>query len=1414
MKQEITANQEYHFEVSWEVCNMVGGIYTVVSTKALSMSRIYGDKYILIGPDLWRKSESHPEFVEDNRLFKSWRQKAKNEGLRIKVGRWKIEGNPIVILVDFTTLIKEKDRIFSELWEQYKLNSISGQWDYIEPALFGYASGRVIESFILHSSSVREYSIAHFHEWMTGTGLLYLKNRMPQVGSIFTTHATVLGRCIAGNNLPLYGEMDSYQPEELARHFNVSSKYSLEKCSAQYADCFTTVSAITAKECRHFLGKPVDLITPNGFEPDITPNDEEYVTLQQSARSKLLQVARAVVGQSINNDALLVGISGRYEFKNKGVDVFIEALNTLKHKYNNNRELVAFILIPAGNDGVNAEMQHNIEQPEATIIPGNNITTHNLIDYDNDPAIKAIRQFNLTNDSESKVKIVFVPCYLNGNDGVFNMSYYNILVGLDLSIFPSYYEPWGYTPMESVAFRVPTITTTLAGFGLWVKDNYEDNPLGIKVIFRDDTNTESVVEDIAFSIDSHLNMSAEETMRSRESALDVSKIALWDNFIKHYQTAFDISLSKASERLKVVSVSSIERLEYFECEPVINDPHWVSVVIHKSIPDKLIALEELSKNMWWCWNEDAMELFNMIDCIKWGETENNPIALLDSISMTRYKELENDREFTDKLSAVYSRFKDYMLKKDSMSGVGVAYLCMEYALHASLKIYSGGLGVLAGDYLKEASDKSVKIAAVGLLYRYGYFTQQISKKGEQETRYEAQDFMKLPIIPMMDENHNWHTVSLPFPGRVVYARLWRVDVGRIELYLLDTDFEDNLPEDRTITHHLYGGDLENRLKQELVLGFGGVEALRQLGIDAKIYHYNEGHAAFAGLKRLEHYINDENLTFTEAMEVVRSSSLFTTHTPVPAGHDYFTENMLRGYISHFAEELKISWEQLISLGRSNPNDITEKFSMSFLAAKMSQEINGVSRLHGDVTKDIFKPLWQGYFPEELHVSYVTNGVHYPTWSAPEWKDVCNELFGEDFVNHHYDKSCFNKIYDVDDSKIVSIRQVLRGRLIEKIKDRVESCKSLSYFTPRQCTEINENLRDDVLTIGFARRFATYKRAHLLFSDLDKLNEIVNNPERPVQFIYAGKAHPADHAGQDLIKKIIEISKMPQFIGRIIFLPNYDMSLAKYLISGVDVWMNTPTRPLEASGTSGEKAAMNGVMHLSVLDGWWVEGYSPDAGWMLPQERMYENQTYQDELDAETLYNIIENDITKVFYDKNMDGVSEKWIEYIKNTIAKVASEFTTNRMLGDYENKYYIPMGERSRMLVKDNYALALNIAQWKQKVLQQWQSVELVDYSFPSNSDKVLAIGSTYTADIVLDIGELSAQDVGVELVMCESVSDKLSIKQTFEFEVTKEEYGRAHYHVQVVAEYPGLIQLAIRIYPKNELLPHRQDFALVKWL
>ena len=844
-----------------------------------------------------------------------------------------------------------------------------------------------------------------------------------------------------------------------------------------------------------------------------------------------------------------------------------------------------------------------------------------------------------------------------------------------------------------------------------------------------------------------------------------------------------------------------------------NQPSWNSVVVSRHLPEKLKDLEVLSRNLWWCWNESAKDLFKLVDASLWESTNNNPIEMLGRVSTSRYRELEHDNKFLAELGRVMDEFNGYMALKKDRKDPSIAYFCMEYGLDTSLKIYSGGLGILAGDYLKETSDMNVNLVGIGLLYRFGYFTQLLSAQGAQVSKYDPQDFMKIPASPVLDENNNWVTVSVNLPGRALTARVWRVDVGRTELYLLDTDFEANSPEDRQVTYHLYGGNWENRLKQELLLGIGGIRALRKMGIHMSVYHCNEGHAAFVGLERIREYVQVDGLNFNEALEIVRSSSLFTTHTPVPAGHDAFDEGMLRNYIGHFPQRIGIDWDTLMGMGRMNPGDHNEKFSMSALAANISQEINGVSWLHGKVSQEILAPMWTGYLPEENHVTYVTNGVHYPTWAAPVWKEIHAKVFGPEFATHHYDKKCFEGIYQVPDDTIWETRNTLRTRLIGEIKNRLNDPIMSVHYTPRQIVTIKETLRDDVLTVGFARRFATYKRAHLLFRDLDRLNEIVNNPAHPVQFIFAGKAHPADSAGQDLIKMIVDVSKRPEFIGKIVFVPNYDITLAKYLVQGVDVWMNNPTRPLEASGTSGEKAAMNGVMHFSVLDGWWVEGYRKGAGWALPQERTYDDQNYQDELDAATIYAILEGEIAPDFYEVDSKlGYSPRWIKYIKNTIAQVACNFTTNRMLTDYVEQYYKPLSQRKALMRENGFKQAREIAAWKSMVSAEWSGIEVLSVVKPDSNS---ALQNEFHSEIVLKINKLQPEDIGVEVLFA-TIDQKgaMHIQQAIQYNCDEFKDFVAKYSADIRPDHSGAYQVAVRMYPKNPMLASRQDFDLVRWL
>ena len=615
-----------------------------------------------------------------------------------------------------------------------------------------------------------------------------------------------------------------------------------------------------------------------------------------------------------------------------------------------------------------------------------------------------------------------------------------------------------------------------------------------------------------------------------------------------------------------------------------NSPVWRNLTVKSELPANLKKLDELARNLWWVWNSEAKSMFHYLDRELWRASGENPVMMLNKMSASKLEELSNDAELVAKIDKIYDHFRAYMEQPMRKEFPSVAYFSMEYGLCNALKIYSGGLGILAGDYIKEASDRRIDMTAVGFLYRYGYFTQTLSMDGQQIANYEPQNFNHLPIEPVVDEDGHQMILEVPYPGRVVYANIWKVNVGRMNLYLLDTDLDKNSDFDRSITHQLYGGDWENRIKQEYLLGIGGVLMLKKLGIKAQIYHCNEGHAALLNLQRLVDYVQDEGLSFDEALEVVRASSLYTVHTPVPAGHDYFDEGLFGRYMGEFPAKLGITWNDLMNMGRENP-DTQEKFSMSVFALNTTQESNGVSWLHGEVSKKMFAGVWKGYAPEESHVGYVTNGVHMPTWAASEWKEYYSKVFGPEYLDKQEEMATWAPIQNVPDEEIWDLRMRLKNKFINFVKRDFRATWLKNQGDPTRIMSIVDKINPDALLIGFARRFATYKRAHLLFTNLDRLSRIVNNEKFPVQFIFAGKAHPADGAGKDLIKRIVEISKMPEFLGKIIFLENYDMTVSKRLITGVDIWLNTPTRPLEASGTSGEKAEMNGLLNFSVLDGW-------------------------------------------------------------------------------------------------------------------------------------------------------------------------------------------------------------------------------------
>lgn len=843
-----------------------------------------------------------------------------------------------------------------------------------------------------------------------------------------------------------------------------------------------------------------------------------------------------------------------------------------------------------------------------------------------------------------------------------------------------------------------------------------------------------------------------------------------------------------------------------------NAPAWRDLTIKSDLPSKLKHLETLAKNLWWVWNSDAKSLFRDLNPDLWRSTGENPVMLLQQLSSERLDEILADADLMARIEQVYGKFKEYMAKPMRKDIPSVSYFSMEYGLCNALKIYSGGLGVLAGDYIKEASDSCVPMTAVGFLYRFGYFTQSLSVDGQQIANYEPQNFNQLPIEQVMEENGRPMILEVPYPGRTIYSHVWRVNVGRMKLYLMDTDFDMNSEFDRVITHQLYGGDWENRIKQEYLLGIGGVLMLKKLGINSQLYHCNEGHAALLNLQRLVDYVQEKHLDFNVALELVRASSLYTVHTPVPAGHDYFDEGLFGKYMGEYPQKLGISWNDLMNMGRENPNT-NERFSMSVFALNTCQEANGVSWLHGEVSKKMFAGIWKGYNWQESHVGYVTNGVHMPTWAASEWKEFYWQKLGPAVFEHADDPENWKGIFKVKDEEIWNMRCTMKNKFINFVKRDFKQKWLANQGDPSAVMKIVDKINPNALIIGFARRFATYKRAHLLFTDLERLSKIVNNENFPVQFVFSGKAHPADGAGQGLIKRIMEISRMPEFLGKIIFLEDYNMIVAKRLVTGVDIWLNTPTRPLEASGTSGEKSEMNGVLNFSVLDGWWYEGYrfNEKAGWALTDKRTYTDQAQQDKLDAATIYSMLENEIIPLYFAKNSKGYSPEWVQYIKRSIGDIAPHFTMKRMIEDYIHRFYDKEAARSKKLQANDCALAKEIVAWKEKVAAAWDGIKVFDIQASDITNSTT--GNDFATRAIIDTNGLG-KDLGLEMVVYKKEDGEEKFWYTKPFDVVKEEGNVLTYQLNMKLKDAGVFRYGYRLYPKNPNLPHRMDFAYTRWI
>lgn len=852
----------------------------------------------------------------------------------------------------------------------------------------------------------------------------------------------------------------------------------------------------------------------------------------------------------------------------------------------------------------------------------------------------------------------------------------------------------------------------------------------------------------------------------------------------------------------------------------MNNRTTYSIDVHSKIPDRLSRLEELANNLWYSWDQPTRALFAHLHPGLWGTVNHNPKAFLKRVDEKRLLEAADDTVFLGNFNRVLSAYDTYHhepLRREGSEWLRqtdlIAYFCFEFGFHESFPIYSGGLGILAGDHCKAASDMRLPFVGVGLLYREGYFYQTIDLEGNQHASYSDSDFEDLPVSPVLRNDGQELWVEVQLPGRVVAVKVWQAKIGHVTLYLLDTDLEDNAPHDRDITHRLYGGDKAMRIEQEIVLGIGGIRALKEMGLNPTVWHINEGHAAFLILERARALVA-EGMGFGAALEAVAVNTAFTTHTPVPAGHDNFSPDMMLHYFAQYYPDLKLSGEEFLALGRIPDG---HDFNMTALAIRGSRFHNGVSRIHGGVTSRICSGLWPQIEPEENPLGYVTNGVHVPTFLSQEWSQLFDRFLGYDWSQRLCDTGFWERIDKIPDHLFWSAHQSLKSQMLYTVRHRVAAQHFRNHGSEAHLDRLLKHadpINPNVLTIGFARRFATYKRATLLFENIEWLLQIINDAARPVLFIFAGKAHPADHPGQDLIRRLHQISRMSEFEGKLLLVENYDLALARRLVSGVDVWLNNPVYPLEASGTSGMKAGMNGAINLSVLDGWWDEGYDGKNGWAIKPASASMDEYRRNREESQTLYELLQDQVIPFYYNLGKMGYSPEWVRLAKNSMGSLLPRFNSTRMVGEYLGRFYLPASRQGSRYIQSSHENASRIADWKTRVRQTWGGVALRRLD---NTPRKLRFGDELRLEVVLKLNGLQPRDVAVELLIGrQSKADKLKDFTRYRFDPVgvENDAGEHLFALALTPEFCGKLEYHIRVYPFHELLTHPFEMGMMIWL
>ncbi|MGA0058691.1 MAG: alpha-glucan family phosphorylase [Planctomycetota bacterium] len=1352
------------FEVSWEVCNKVGGIHTVLSSKALTAVERLGDgRYWAVGPWLLSDTDRNLPF-EDDPGYAEFVDACRSMGLPVRVGRWTIPGRPRCILIEFSSLYDRKDAVLAQLWEDFEVDSIAGAWDYVEPVLFGHAAGLVLEEFWdRYLAPEHGRAIVHAHEWMTGSALLHARRHVPAIGTVFTTHATALGRTLSSLGHSPESGLGERTPEDLAREHGMRAKHSIETVSAREADVFTTVSQVTAKEAELLLGRAAVPILPNGIDLDVVDELATRGGETPAVRARLEDFATRFLGISNAKEAAFVAISGRYEFHNKGIDLFLDALAQLDREPG--RPVVAWVLVPAGNSGLRSEVRERLTVGAPSDQPVG-IATHHLFDEEHDPVRRRCAELGLDNAPTARVHVVHVPVYLAPGDGFLDASYEAVLAAMDLGVFPSFYEPWGYTPQEALALGVPTITSDYAGFGRFAESEALGREDGVTVLHRLGRHYDDAVRSLHDELGEFFATSRDAVLALRDRARAAARRTDWSDLFRHYESAYAAAAAAIENRMSQGAAQTRKPRRQVVTNPVsARRPHLQYFDVSAVLPEPLRPLERIARNLWWCWDHDVPQLFREISPTAWDQHRHNPLRFLRHAFPDDLRAKAADPSFCRRVAEAEQRFDAYIAARCESLPVGdgsgaisqerpVAYFCAEFGFHESLPIYSGGLGILAGDHLKSASDLNIPLIGVGLFYRYGYMGQSLTADGQQVAVDRENEPRDLPLELLRGAHGEPLEVRVPMPGRDVALRAYRCRVGRVDLYLLDANTPSNHDEDREITRNLYGGDHETRIRQLIALGRGGVRLLDELGIEPSAWHMNEGHAAFLTLERLGRLVRRQGQTFGPAREAIRTTTAFTTHTPVPAGHDRFSEDLMRRYFSDVPDSAGVPWERFLRFGRADEG--ASDFNMSYLALTFSSYCNGVSKLHGIASRELLHPYWPNLLREEVPVDSVTNGIHLPTWTHPRIAALLGKtdgpVQGTDFTE---------RAASVDPAALWRTHCDLKADLRARVAQRMERAFVARNDSPVLLSRILDGLDEDALWIGFARRFAPYKRAQLLYKDPARLARLLDSTDRPVRILVAGKAHPRDQHGQDILRSIASLSRGTDLSGRVIFVEDYDIDLARSLVQGVDVWLNTPTRMLEASGTSGMKVAANGGLNLSIADGWWPEGADGENGWTIGSLRkVYQEQELQDQLDAETLYQLLEEQVVPCFYERDADGIPQAWVAKMIHCLQTLPAVFDTDRMVGEYLDKAYrdLAAGCFANQADRDR---ARRIADEAQRIRRGFDAIRILEVRHTDIA--AVRVGDTFEAAVRLDLGPLAPDDVEVEVVLGNAQADGELVRTEF---------------------------------------------------